>query len=202
MSSLSSVFLRPFVETYNIKVFVETGCFRGDGIAAALDSGISTVFSCDLDINMVEQVRGRFHGHPAVEIYHGDSLTFLKHVLANPVGPILFWLDAHYPAFFDMPTLEGPQTRFPVREELALISELRDDGATADVILIDDMRVIRSVDNPRWREGEVSDYFRIDDLTIEELATPLKGSHDAIVSLDQEGIMIMTPKKLVMVDRS
>ncbi|MBV6459380.1 MAG: hypothetical protein HONBIEJF_02528 [Fimbriimonadaceae bacterium] len=192
MSSLSPELLRPLFEKYSIQTFVETGSFRGDGILAALMAGVSEVLSCDIDEKMVETARSRFADDHRVAIYWGNSLAFLRACLPRVRGAALFWLDAHYPSHFHLSHLETPDTRFPVKQELEIIHTLRE-GGLSDVIMIDDIRVISSLDNPCWRPGEVSDYFRIDNLRIAELAEPFQATHKVTLELAQEGIMTISP---------
>lgn len=191
MSSLSSSYLQPIRSDFDLHVFVETGCYLGDGIAAALGAGFSRVYSCDLDENRVRECEIRFPEEEVI-LFHGSSLECLKQILADVSEPCLFWLDAHYPAFFGMADLENEQTRFPVLEELALICCMRD-GAAGDVILIDDMRVIASPDNPRYRAGEVADYYRVKDLSIASLVVPFTNTHKADIDDQQEGILSLRP---------
>lgn len=141
---------------------------------------------------MVNHCKSRFGGNSRIEILEGNSLSCLQQVLSRDLGPTAFWLDAHYPAFYDLPQLENDHTRFPIRQELALIREKRE-YVFMDVILVDDMRVIKAEDNPRWRPGEVSDYFLIDHISITELIAPFLKTHHASVENWQEGVLTFTP---------
>ncbi len=67
-------------------------------------------------------------------------------------------------------------------------------GAAHDVILIDDMRVYNSPDNPRWNPSEVPDYYRIDHISIADLTGPFLATHDVRMMHEQEGILTLIPK--------
>lgn len=194
MSTLSPEFLKGFLETYGLSTFVETGCFEGDGIAAALTAGFHDARSCDIDMKRIEHCRRRFFGQAEVVLRHGASWQVLSDLMPALNSLTLFWLDAHYPKFYDLPELETPRTRFPIQLELTQIFSMRQ-GAAGDVILVDDMRVINALDNPRWSPGEVSDYFRIDGLTIDELTSPFSKSHVATIDCQQEGLLVLTPNQ-------
>lgn len=191
MSTLSVEFIASFRTTFDLSVFIETGCYEGAGIHAAHGAGFNDVRSCDLDANRVTQCQERFGS--SVRCLQGRSIDALSLLVDRSDGPTFFWLDAHYPAFFGMEHLEDEQTRFPVLEELALIRQIRD-GALKDVIVIDDLRVIDSIDNPRWADGEVSDYYRITHVTVHDIHAPFAATHNLTLDPQQEGLIILTPR--------
>lgn len=193
MSQLPVDLVRTLKRQFDLTAFVETGCYLGDGIAAALEAGFRDIRSCDIDPARIEQCQLRFSGQEALTLRLGASSEVLPDLLPDADVPTLFWLDAHYPGHYGLNHMETRLTKFPVQFELAKICTLHH-GASRDVILIDDMRVIASDDNPLWREGEVDDYYRVDDLTIKALVEPFEGTHQYDIDLQQEGILILTPK--------
>lgn len=109
-------------------VFVETGSQKGDGIQFALDSGYSEIYSVDTDVECARECRRRFLGDWRVEIYHGDSVEFLRDLVQILPNPCVFWLDAH------------PDYSSPILQELQMMVE----HAVCDehTILIDDRRLM------------------------------------------------------------
>ena len=121
-------------------VFVETGTCRGDGLAAALAAGFTTIKSVEASKDYYIFANNRFRNNKEVTIYYGKSFDRLPEMIAGIPCPSVFFLDAH-PA--------GPNTAG--HDELMngdkewdqhniLIKEL--DIITSDgphVILIDDM---------------------------------------------------------------
>lgn len=178
---------------YRLSSFVETGCYKGDGIAAALEAGLRTVRSCDISTEHGRHCRERFEGDGRVRIVEGESEAALAVILREELGPALFWLDAHYPALYGREELENEQTRYPVPRELAIIHRTRR-GAAKDVILVDDLRVLEAADNPRWRSAENPEYFVVRGHTLASLTEAFRKSHEWRVDGDQEGILVITPR--------
>jgi hypothetical protein len=119
-------------------------------------------------------------------------MSFLKSIVGIHLPPSLFWLDAHFPAFYGLNEQEKQFGRFPLLDELQLISTF--ESCERNVILADDMRVIADDLNPRWRAGETDGYFTIHNILIQDLVEPFTGTHDAFVDVAQEGILTLTPK--------
>jgi hypothetical protein len=86
-----SIFLR-FKE--NMKILIETGTWLGDGISNALKSGYEKVYSCDIDITMVENSKNKYKGYN-VEVLNDNSVSALEKILKNIDEKCLIYLDAH-----------------------------------------------------------------------------------------------------------
>lgn len=193
MSSIRDFEIGALRERFGLSTFVETGCFQGDGIAAALEVGFESVLSCDISLEFVERCRSRFGGNGSVTVHQLDSLTFLDRVLPTISGPTLFWLDAHFPHVFGLEERERSVGRFPLPEELARISALKAD-VSKDVVVADDLRVIADPENSRWRAGELPHELVVRNLTIAKLIQPFKGSHNWVLDGRAEGALVLTPR--------
>lgn len=84
----------PFKKLNN--VFIETGCFMGDGIQQALDSGFDNVISIELTDKFSDICVDRFRGDRRVSIVKGDVATCLYGTISEIDEPITFWLDGHF----------------------------------------------------------------------------------------------------------
>lgn len=82
---------------YQHTTFIETGCWRGQGIRAALDCGFKKVYSCDIDENWVNYCKSIYEDKLNVTIHNESSVEFLKKILNIEKEDITFWLDAHIP---------------------------------------------------------------------------------------------------------
>lgn len=120
-----------YAARYGTRVFVETGTYQGEMIAAQ-EARFDRLLSVELDPNLHAAATRRFRRRPKVELYQGDSATRLPEMLATANEPALFWLDAHYSRNL-IATAKG-EVETPISAELGIILE----RPFADVVLIDD----------------------------------------------------------------
>jgi hypothetical protein len=116
--------------------FVETGTYHGDGIQNVMDC-FNTIHSIDLDGGFVEKARIRFRNKNHVYIHHGDGAEVLEKLSNELIGPVFFYLDAHYSgggAAFGKEEANG----CPVLRELSVLGKRNEN----DIIVIDDMRLM------------------------------------------------------------
>jgi len=122
--------IRACAKQFRLHVFIETGTYLGDMIAAIQDV-FDEVYSIELGQQLYEAARRRFTDRPDVAIIHGDSADLLPMVLRRVGRPCLFWLDAHWSGGT---TVKG-RTNTPIEHELRHILAHPIKG---HVILIDD----------------------------------------------------------------
>ena len=117
-------------------VFVETGTYKGHGIAAALASGFEKIYSIEISQEFYEHSVQRFKSEidrGTVEIILGDSLSCLTKVINTIDSNITFWLDAHKTLGY-----QGEKS-CPLYEELDAIAN---HPIKTHTILIDDLRLL------------------------------------------------------------
>jgi len=124
--------IREFAKRFNLSVFIETGTFLGE-MVAAMQNAFTQVISIELSRPLYERAKRRYHGYPNIQLWYGDSAHVLPEVLATVGEPALFWLDGHYS---DSITEKGDLDT-PIKSELAAILS---HGIADHVILIDDAR--------------------------------------------------------------
>lgn len=136
-----------------IKVFVETGTFHGETVAACFDE-FDELHSIELAEHLFAAAQGRFSAAKKVRLYCGDSARQLEFVLSTLRRPALFWLDAHYSG-------EGTARAAidtPIVRELELIAGHQVKG---HVILIDDLRMFNGENGYPTREVLVDMVHRL-----------------------------------------
>lgn len=77
------------------RVFVETGTYLGDTVAAVKDM-YSSVISIEVDEALYKSACTRFADDKNVKIVRGDCARELPAILAALHEPAVFWLDGHY----------------------------------------------------------------------------------------------------------
>jgi len=173
---------------YNINNFVETGVYLGASVDIAYKSGFTSVYSCDINNEHIVNARKNF---PHANIFSGDSVTFLKDILPKLNGTTLFWLDAHFPEFYSIP-YEDPTWKMPLFIELELIKTNKI-NYHCDVIMCDDMRVMRHPNNPKYIPGELQEYLYID-VDWDAFVNQFSDTHDYELLMPDSGAIIWTPK--------
>ncbi|HEV8644086.1 MAG TPA: hypothetical protein VGR01_00780 [Burkholderiales bacterium] len=139
--------IRAYAAKYDLRVFVETGTYRGDTVEAMKDL-FDRIYSIELSRGLFEKARERFKSFKHIEIIHGDSGTELGRIVNRIDQPALFYLDGHYSAG---ETARGEKDT-PIFEEL---HHILNSSETEHVILVDDARCF----------GADPAYPSIDDLT-------------------------------------
>jgi len=144
----------------NVKVFIETGSYIGDGIQAAIEAGFESIYSIEFYENRLGRCRARFKNVAYVQILQGNSGEILKTLLDKINEPILFWLDAHYDAYIPESDNLVPLTETqPILQELEAI---KNHSIKTHTILIDDRRVFIG-DSPVWHntvESQIVDKLK------------------------------------------
>jgi hypothetical protein len=86
--------LRQYAKEYGLRVFVETGTYLGNTVAALRDC-FDRLYSIELDEALCARAAKRFRSSPHIEILQGDSAAELPRLLDKIKQPALFWLDSH-----------------------------------------------------------------------------------------------------------
>jgi len=123
----------------DIKVFIETGSYVGDGIQAAVDAGFDSVYSIEFYDNRVGRCRARFKDVAYVKVIQGNSGEVLKTLLDIINEPVLFWLDAHYDAY--IPESDNPKILTEPQPVLQELEAIKNHHIKNHTILIDDRRI-------------------------------------------------------------
>ncbi len=117
-----------------LKLFVETGTFRGESLEA-VHSYFDACISIELSPEYHAAAQKRFAGLDTIRLLLGDSALLLKEQQPSYESKsTLFWLDAHWCAAEDT---AGEKSQCPLLEELRGIGELNKQS----VVLIDDARL-------------------------------------------------------------
>ena len=87
--------IREYASRHGLRIFIETGTFFGDMLAALRDD-FDQLITIELDAGLAARATGRFASDSKITIIQGDSARALPAVLATLDQPALFWLDGHF----------------------------------------------------------------------------------------------------------
>jgi len=163
--------LQRYAKQYELKIFVETGTYRGD-MVEAMKNMFAQIFSIELGEDLCRRAKKRFRRHKHIEIISGDSGKVFKTLMPNLTTPTLFWLDGHYSG---SNTAKGEKDS-PIYEELTHIFNSPDIG---HVIVIDDARCFSNPD--------CQDYPSLSDL--KEFV--LSARPDVCITVENDSIRIL-----------
>lgn len=93
--AIKQLAVKAFAQKYGIRVFIETGTFLGD-MVAAVTSDFDRIYSIELSEDLFNRAVKKFAGYNHVTILHGDSFQVLPEILRHIDAPCLFWLGGHY----------------------------------------------------------------------------------------------------------
>jgi hypothetical protein len=132
--SIDERLLAFLVKELPLKLFVETGTYKGASLEVALRF-FSRCESVEASPQLHEQARARFELRDNVRLHLGDSPSFLRQRQAEFARtPTVFWLDAHW---CNQDHTSGVASQSPLLGELEAIGSLHRDS----VVLIDDARL-------------------------------------------------------------
>lgn len=138
------------------RILVETGSYRGDGIAAALEAGYERVYSIDIDKEATQFCRTRFDLYrspdPRIQLYTGDSASILGDIISGIHHPMTFWLDSHWQMLEGEPKGENP---WPLLKELGHINN---HPIKTHTIIIDDILFLTHPDTTDWDLDLIKEY--------------------------------------------
>jgi len=162
-SILYPTFLFDAVQNYGHLVakhfvsFVETGSLYGHTTIHAAHY-FETVFSVELSKELYDYIKPVERVLPNIQLYNGNSHEFLPQIIAELIGPSVFFLDAHWSGDsttdWEKSTFSGypsdtahggespaptPQEQKPILSELSTILERFDDAA---LVIIDDWNIV------------------------------------------------------------
>lgn len=139
-------YLLSISKKYSLKIFVETGTFKGDMINA-LKNNFTQLYSIEVSNFLYVEAKKRFSKYNKIRIIEGDSAIRLKELMNIINCSTLFWLDAHCSEGI---TSQGEKYT-PILEEIKIILETN----LNHVIVIDDLRLFDSdINYPTYIEVE------------------------------------------------
>lgn len=179
------------VRSLGLVNFVETGCYLGNGVQWALDSGFKAVHSCDVVQYHVQACRGKFAGR-AVQIHFAESVAFLEDVLPRLKGPTLFFLDAHFPNYYRQLLQQKAERHreYPLYDECLLIRTLKPDHAN-DLIICDDVDSVPGF--PGTLRGDRLPYQA--PFSYSDLVGLFDATHIPLVPFREEAVVTFVPKR-------
>lgn len=171
---------------YDLNTFVETGCWKGDGVLTTLFLDFEQIYTCDIQKTCADAVCTRFiNFSERITVSHEESVPFLEKTFNKLKSKSCFvWLDAHFPELHGgEPTSSG----FPLLEELDIIRKFID---VRSVILIDDIRVL--ADSPRM---DFDQKFKMTTVKLSDILDKMRKTHffcDAFNNM-WEGLVLLLP---------
>ena len=141
-----------------LRVFVETGTFFGD-MLAALREDFDTLTTIELDFALAEKAKERFRNDPKIKVVQGNSGEELPEVMAHLDQPALFWLDGHFSggvtakADVDTPVVTELTNLFaaPPLQHSVLIDDARLFGAVPDYPSVAAVAALVQQARPGWK---------------------------------------------------
>ncbi len=141
------------------KILIETGCWMGDGVDRAFQSGFEKVYTCDINPELIFNVKEKFSDKNLIAEVE-ESQNFIEKSLSEINEKVVIFLDAHFMPIqenrpdlgFGEITVKDGVDPCPLMKELEII---KNHHIKDHVILIDDFQCFDT-----W----MFDYLQFDDI--------------------------------------
>jgi hypothetical protein len=137
-----------------LKLFVETGTFKGDSLRIARQF-FAECHSVEMSDVLYQEASQAFRSQDRIHLHHGASPAFLRGMRERLAQtPTLYWLDAHWCV---ADNTVGADSQSPLLQELDAIGALH----SQSVLLIDDARLYLCPPPKPHRMGDWPDFHAI-----------------------------------------
>jgi hypothetical protein len=194
MGFINQFNLNRIVRAYDINYFFETGTWKGDAVAYALQFPFKKIISAEIIPAIADEAKLRFKQEQRVAIIEASSTEALSAELPALKGNCLFWLDAHFPGAdaglerYD--AIKDENIRLPLEKELTIIHEIR--KIYRDVLIIDDLRVYE--DGPYDNGSSPEDTLPRNNRNLDFINRLFGPSHIIMKTYRNEGYVLLFPK--------
>lgn len=195
MGAISQFNLNRIVREYCISYFFETGTWKGDAVAYAMQFPFDKIISAEIVPVIARGAKLRFQKEPRVTIVEASSADALFAELPSLNGNCLFWLDAHFPGAdaglerYD--AIADEETRLPLEKELTIIHGLRKNYQ--DILIIDDLRVYE--EGPFENGSSPADTLPKKNRDVDFINRLFSKSHIPMRSYRNEGYALLFPRE-------
>jgi hypothetical protein len=159
--------MRRFKAAYGCQLFVETGTFIGNTMAA-MQPDFETLYSVELQKDLYLKAVGRFEKTANITILNGESHLVLAELVPKLTKKALFWLDAHYSGgvtargIYDTPISKELEAVFSSAiDHVVLIDDARLFVGTNDYPTLEELKVFVNQKRPAWACESIDDIIRI-----------------------------------------
>jgi hypothetical protein len=194
MGVINQFNLERIIRDYNIQYFFETGTWKGDAVAYALQFPFKKIISAEIIPVIADEAILKFQWEPRVTIVKSKSSEALSAELPALGGNCLFWLDAHFPGAdaglerYD--AVEDEDIRLPLEKELTIIHKLRKNFQ--DVFIIDDLRVYE--EGPYENGNSPADSLPRNERNLDFIYQLFDRTHITMKTYRNEGYILLFPK--------
>jgi hypothetical protein len=141
--------VRECARKFGLRVLIETGTYYGE-MVAAVKNHFDRIDSIECDPALARRAARMFARHPKIRILEGASEQLIPELLQSLAEPALFWLDAGYYTWDNL-----PRNRQRLPTELAAILG---HAVNRHVVLIDDASTLK------FRAGDQKEPLNIAEL--------------------------------------
>jgi hypothetical protein len=195
MGSLARFNLKSIRKAFDLHTLVETGTGMGNSLACAAHAGFSELHSVEQVPQLFESCRQRFSSEPRVCVHFGDSVAFLREMVARKLPHVFYFLDAHFVGGADFGLVSytesaSKEESYPLLAELAILLEA---DLSSSAIVIDDARMYFA---DAFQSGACPEFARRwqDKEKLLALLGRLDATHSSNILREDEGYLIIAPK--------
>lgn len=194
MGELKHFNLKLFLDKYKIDTLIETGTYKGDAVAHALQFEFKKIYTIELIEEFFNESVNRFKNNNKITLINNNSKEGLVEIFSKyNVGNCLFWLDAHLPNLYQNKYSGDYKNKkellIPLEEELKVIIQNKD--VSNDVFIMDDLRMC---ERGNYRAGNWEGVINAGVGGINFIFNILGNTHNIERIYDDHGYVLCTPK--------
>lgn len=201
MGLISRFDLNRIIREYHTPYFFETGTWKGDAVAYALQFPFTKIYSAEIIPAIASEAKERFISEPRVTIIEGRSIDALSASLPKMKGNCIFWLDAHFPGaeegLEEYDAIKDEDVRLPLEKEVAVIHQIRKNYN--DILIIDDLRVY---EDGLYENGDApADTLPKRKRNLDFINQLFSATHVILKSYKNEGYLLLFPKEIYLMSQ-
>ena len=159
--------VQEYAQRFALLILVETGTYYGEMVSAMRDE-FDAIYSVEFVPELAQAAQRRFARWPHIHILQGDSKIVVPETLKSITVPTLFWLDAGYYGWAELPTDKSRLTaeleailRHPIAGHVILMDDARGLDGSNGSLSIEDVKAYIAREFPGHSVEVKHDILRI-----------------------------------------
>jgi len=204
MGELYRFDLKPLIDRYGVRVYLETGTGKAVSLRHALGYKFDKYISIDVDPDLIAEslyLKKKYDNLTFIQGFSHDAIDKILPKIKQDM-PILFFLDAHFPGAdfhkisYEKSIRHFKEDAFPLEKEINMIFKHRD--VSRDIFIIDDLILYEDgeyehkLNGHKWEYGWLQEELGLQ-TSSDFLYDKFRDTHIFEKSLKDQGYLVLLP---------